>query len=159
MLLLCLLLPTLAQALSTDRNQPINIEADRLELDQSRHISTYSGHVQMRQGSLEIDAERIVFHFDANNQLLWLDIDGNPAEFRQTDDNGKPIQGSALRMKYDEPASLLDLHGQARFQSGQDIVESESISVNTETNALQAGHSSGDQRVRMSIQPKPANNE
>jgi lipopolysaccharide export system protein LptA len=148
------LLPASVWALSSDRDQPIQIEADRLEIVESQHISHYQGNVEMNQGSLNISADSIIFHFDDNNDLQWLEIEGNPAHFKQLNDDQTPVTGSALRMNYYQPRSQLELFGKARFQSALDTIESETIVINTNTNALQAGGTADDGRVRMLIQPK-----
>ena len=43
---LLLLVPLTAAALSTDRDQPIELEADQAELDNSTGVSVYSGNVR-----------------------------------------------------------------------------------------------------------------
>lgn len=154
-LLLLALLPLSLLALSSDRDQPIHIEADKLQIDDNRNISIYQGNVAMQQGSLKIKAERIILHFDNSKNLQWIEITGSPATFNQLNAKQEPVFGSALKMNYYEAKSLMELTGEARFQSNQDIIESESISINTETDTMQAGDSQGKSRVRMLIQPKP----
>jgi len=153
--LLCLwLFPLSLYALTDDRDQPINIEADKLKIDENDQISIYQGNVQMNQGSLRIKADKIILHFDPQNDLEWLEISGNPAEFNQLNDERKPISGTAGTMHYFDQKSILKLMGKARFSSDLDSIESENITVNTQTNALQAGDENGKERVRMLIQPK-----
>lgn len=142
-------------ALSSDRDQPIHIEADNLQIDDTRNISIYQGNVAMQQGSLNIKAERIIFHFDDTKNLQWIEITGAPATFNQLNAKQEPISGSALKMDYYEDKSLMELTGDAQFQSNQDTIESEFISINTETEAMQAGDRQGKSRVRMLIQPRP----
>lgn len=141
-------------ALSTDRDKPINIEADKLEIDESRHISIYRGNVHMQQGSLQIDADSITLHFDQRNELQLLEIKGAPARFQQLNDQQQQLSGSALEINYHQAESLMELLGDARFQSDKDSIESEHIRINTSTNALEAGDADGKGRVRMLIQPK-----
>ena len=152
-----LMLPMQLFALSSDKDQPINIEADQLEIDDSKHISIYRGNVDMRQGSLHIRANRIDFFFTEDNDLIRLEIQGKPATFNQLNDKQEPMQGSALNMVYFENESLLKLNGQARFQSNEDTIESETITINTESNALEAGNGEKKGRVRMLIQPQNNN--
>ncbi len=155
-LLLLLTLTTLpVWPLATDREQPIRIEADRLEIDESARQSSYSGHVVMEQGSLRIEADRILFIFDASNDLLRLEIEGQPARLQQTGDDGQPLSGEALRMTYHNRKGLLELEGKARLKNGGDVIESERIRFNIETNALEAGDPQAKEngRVRMVIQP------
>lgn len=152
LLALCVSLPLLA--LGTDREKPINIEADKLEIDESRHISIYRGNVHLQQGSLQIEADSITLHFDQHNELQWLEIKGAPARFQQLNDQQQQLNGSALEINYHQAESLMEMHGDARFLSDKDSIESEQIRINTSTNALQAGDSEGKGRVRMLIQPK-----
>ncbi len=157
LLVALILMPVSAVALTSDKNQPIKIEADRLEIEEAKHISHYQGNVQMTQGSLNLTADNIKFHFNENNDLQWIQAEGKPAHFKQLNDDETSASGSALRMNYYQPKSVLELLGQAKYQSVLDTIESESITINTDTNALQAGGKPGKDRVRMLIQPN--NNE
>ena len=59
LLLLGLLLftPLPASALSSDAQQPIQIEADSLVVRDKENTSTYTGNVRLNQGSLKIRCE------------------------------------------------------------------------------------------------------
>ena len=149
-----------AWPLASDREQPIHIESDQLEIDESKRQSLYQGHVEMRQGSLRIQAERIRFVFDADNNLQRLEIEGEPARLQQTDDQGRPLKGEARRILYFNNEARLELVGNARLDNAGDRIESERIRFNIETNALEAGQPDSDTekketgRVRMVIQPR-----
>ena len=149
-----LALPPSLAALSSDREQPINIEADKLEIDEKRHVSIYQGNVSMQQGSLSIQSDRIILHFDEKNELQWLEIEGSPARFQQLNDQQQQISGSALNINYHQAESLMEMQGNAVFISDKDSIESDNIRINTSNNALQAGNADGNGRVRMLIQPK-----
>ena len=142
-------------ALSTDHEQPIHIEADKLEIDESRHISTYTGQVHMRQGSLNIRGNQITMYFDADNNLQHMDITGQPARFDQLSDDNKPMSGTALEIHYRDSDGVMELKKQASLTSDQDLIESDFIRTNTRTNTLLAGDQEGKGRVRMLIQPRP----
>ncbi|MCP4075682.1 MAG: lipopolysaccharide transport periplasmic protein LptA [Gammaproteobacteria bacterium] len=148
-------------ALSTDKNQPINVEADKLEIDESRHISTYQGNVKMEQGTLHIEADKIVFYFTNTNEILRLEIEGSPATLKQLNDKNEPIAGKARKIIYTENQLLLKLMGNAHFKSNTDSIDGEWININTNTETLQAGSTKGENRVRMIILPKniPANDK
>ena len=50
-------------ALPDDRDQPIHITADKAVRDEKRGVTIYSGNVEMRQGSMELDADDLtIFH-------------------------------------------------------------------------------------------------
>ncbi len=143
-----------AQALPDDHEQPIHIEADRLEIDETRHISIYTGNVHLHQGSLNIRAQEIIMRFDQDNNLQHMDASGDPARFDQLNAEGKPVSGSALEIHYLEIDGTMELRKKARLTSDKDLIESEFIRTNTRNNALLAGQQDGQGRVRMLIQPR-----
>jgi len=81
-LLAILLFNAPVHALPEDREQPIRITADKAVRNEKRGVTIYNGNVEMRQGSMELDADRlIVFHKgeDANKIVAH----GDPARMRQ----------------------------------------------------------------------------
>jgi len=156
--LLLLLLPGQLWALSTDSEQPSEVEADELEVRDQEKISIYLGNVVMVQGSLEINADRVVIHLNEANELVLIEMTGTPATFRQLNDDQQEILGEALNIDYKQSESLLELRDSARVSQAGDIIESDLILVNTESSSLQAGSTESDQRVKMLIQPKQNSN-
>ena len=152
--LLLLLLPCQLWALSTDRDKPIEVEADELEVREQEGISIYQGNVKLVQGSLEINADRVVIHFNEANELTLMEMTGTPATLRQLNDNQQEMWGEAKQIDYTQSKSLLELRDSARLSQAGDIIESDLIRINTESNSLQAGSMESDQRVKMLIQPK-----
>ncbi len=152
--LLLLLLPGQLWALATDGEQPIEVEADELEVRDKEKISIYQGNVTLVQGSLEISADRVVIHFNEANELILMEMTGTPATFRQLNDEQQEILGEALQIDYTQSESLLELRDSARISQAGDIIESDLIRINTESSSMQAGSAESDQRVKMLIQPK-----
>jgi len=152
--LLLLLLPGQLWALATDGEQPIEVEADELEVRDKEKISIYLGNVTLVQGSLEISADRVVIHFNEANELILMKMTGTPATFRQLNDDQQEILGEALQIDYTQSESLLELRDSARISQAGDIIESDLIRINTESSSMQAGSAESDQRVKMLIQPK-----
>ena len=148
------LLPVQLFALSNDGQQPINVEADSLEVRDQENISIYSGNVRLKQGSLEFSCDRLTLHFDEQKELTLMEMTGTPATFRQLDDEKQELNGQAQLLQYRQSESILVLSGNARFRYKGDTIESNSIQVNTDNNSIQAGSSAADDRVRMLIQPK-----
>jgi len=152
--LLLLLLPGQLWARATDGEQPIEVEADELEVRDKEKISIYQGNVTLVQGSLEISADRVVIHFNEANELILMKMTGTPATFRQLNDDQQEILGEALQIDYTQSESLLELRDSARISQAGDIIESDLIRINTESSSMQAGSAESDQRVKMLIQPK-----
>ena len=152
--ILILLLPLQLFALSSDGQQPIQVEADSLEIRDQENISIYSGNVSLKQGSLEFLCDRLTLHFNDQKELTLMEMTGAPATFRQLDDENQELKGRAERLQYRQLESILVLSGNARFSHIGDTIESNTIQVDTENENIQAGSSEADDRVKMLIQPK-----
>ena len=152
LLLCCLPLP--CWALPGDSEQPIEVEADRLEVRDEDNLSIYQGNVRLLQGSLEITSDRLVIHFNDQRELVLMEMTGSPARFRQLDDERREMLGEAQQINYTEPESMLELLRSARFSHAGDTIEGERIRIDTERNSIEAGGEDDEQRVKMLIQPR-----
>jgi len=153
-LILLLLLPLRLAALDSDGDQPIEVEADRLEVRELDNISIYEGKVKLVQGSLVINSDRLVIHFNEANELTLMEMTGTPAKFRQLDNEQREMRGHAEQIDYTESKSLLELRRSARFEHAGDSIEGDLIRVNTENHNIEANSAQSEERVKMLIQPK-----
>ena len=144
-----------AGALPDDQNQPIEIEADGVELDDGRHLSIYSGNVELRQGSMRLWADKITVNHKASRQPSRIIAVGKPARFRQlTDQDGKEVEAKSLRMEYDASKEEVLLIDQAELTQGKDRFSSDRILYDRKKAVVKAGASAkGKQRVKISITP------
>lgn len=100
-------------ALSTDKDQPIQVEADGMEVDEGKGITTYSGNVVVIQGSIRLTADK-VYIFQSEGNTDRLEAVGKPAYFQQRPDGkDEDVKGNSLRMEYDTNSELLDMIGDA----------------------------------------------
>ena len=150
---LCLFMAN-ALALKSDKEQPIDISADQLEIDDTKNISIYTGNVDLKQGSLHITADKITLYFNDDNELLHMLIIGSPAHLTQLNEEHKLMTGRALKIKYDDQNALLILTGDAEFKSGKEFITSNFIKINTDDDAIQAGTNQPKDRVHITILPK-----
>jgi lipopolysaccharide export system protein LptA len=153
--LLLALLPTLAWGLSSDRSQPIHIEADKASLDESEGISTYSGNVLLRQGTLKLEGNRMTVYLK-NNQVEKVVLAGQPASYSQRSDGEETDQHAvAGNIEYQAVAQRIILLGKARiWQDEAEEFSSDRIEVNLKNNTLNAGGDGPDGRVRIILQPQ-----
>lgn len=157
-LLLALLPPIAAAALESDRRQPIQVQADRVELDNRHGVTTYSGHVVLDQGSLHLEAETLVARRKGDT-LERIEAEGSPVRFRERDEKtGREIQGSAQHIDYRADSGLLILQGTAQIQRGDDHVSSERIEYDAHRGVVTASGGAGGNRVHAVIRPKQAPN-
>jgi lipopolysaccharide export system protein LptA len=161
MLLLALLLtlPLGAWALPEDRNQPINISADRASMDRRTGVTVYTGAVEIIQGSMEIRGQRVELHRAADGSIERIISTGNPARFQQQPAAGQPLtKAYGGKMDYQVKKQEITITENARVDQAKDTFTGERIVYNMERALVNAYGSDreGGERVKMVIQPKPA---
>lgn len=70
-------------ALPDDRLQPIDIAANSATLDEKKREAIYSGKVSLSQGSLTIDADKLIISMDDEGKVAKVVAVGNKARFSQ----------------------------------------------------------------------------
>lgn len=150
-----LALPTLAAALESDRQQPIQVQADRVEMDNRSGVSTYRGNVILDQGSLHMEADLLIV-YRATAELDRIEAEGRPVRFRQRPEGATAdVEGEALRLEYRAAEDRLLLQGAAWVQQGGDRFSGERIQYDTVLSRVQAsGQDNGSGRVHAIIQPR-----
>ncbi len=154
-------LPGLAER--ADRDKPVNLEADRVDLDDAKKEAVFVGTVTLTQGTLTIKADKIIVKQDAEGFQYGIAY-GNPAHFRQKrEGSDEYIEGFSERLEYDGKADKVQMFTNARIQRGGDEVRGDYISYNAVTEFFQvigggksaATSSNPHGRVTAVIQPKP----
>lgn len=140
--LLLLLFPlsvfaTGAGALTTDREEPVRIDADWAHFDDQKRIATYKGNVSIIQGSLRVSGDVVVMHFDEAYDLDLLVAEGQPAEFEQELDRGPLQQGQAARIEYRVDNGAMQFAGGATIIQGQFKMEASVINYDSVTGSIQ----------------------
>lgn len=154
-LLLICLLPLTARGLDSDREQPINIEADQGSLNDKTGFSVYEGNVKLQQGTLIFTGDRMTVQL-ADKKLDTIILSGNPATYVQRPE-GKDVDqhAEAGRIEYyaiDERVILLD---KARiWESGADEFRSDRIVFNLKSDTVNAGGGGDSGRVHITLQPR-----
>ncbi len=145
-----------------DREQTIRLEADQLLMDDANKTSTFTGNVRLTQGTLFIQADKIIVSQTADNFKRGI-ATGKPASFRQKrDDVDEYVEGYGERIEYDSKSGMVNFFRQAHIKRGQDEVRGDHIVYNGQTGVFQAlGSQSADGktngRVQAVIQPTSSN--
>jgi len=146
-----------SQALPTDRNQPIHVSADKATMDDNSGITTYSGNVEIEQGSLKIKARSVDLHRN-NDGVSRILATGN-VQFQQQASSDKPVTNAyGERMDYQVQRQEITITGDARVVQQKDTFTGQKIVYNLDkslVNAFSSEDGKG-QRVQMVIQPKGA---
>lgn len=152
-LMLCAM--PVAEALTSDRNKPIHIEADYVQIDKKAEMSEYRGNVHLTQGSMEITGELIKVH-QPNGELKTILVKGKPATFRQQPDGKQAmVHSQAREMTYHAQQERIVLLENAKVQQGSQQFAGNRIVYNTKTSTVIAqGDEQQQERVRAVILPK-----
>ena len=154
LMLLALLLPLDSIAKTTDRNQPMDVEADRTDAelgDDGEAVLT--GNVLITQGTLEVGADRATIHRKAG-EISQVVLTGAPATLKQVNDNGETMNAHAAQIVYTLSSDLIVLSGAVVIEQPRGTLRGETIKYDLKTGRLDGG---GDgSRVKMRIMPKTA---
>ena len=154
MILALCLLPSLGWTLSTDRNQPMLIEADRAELNDADGVSVYRGNVKVTQGTLELTGDTMTV-YNKGDDVSKVIMDGKPATYKQRPDNkDKDVRARALRMEYTINPEYIILLKEAEVEQEGNTLHSERIEYDVANDKVNAGTDKPNDRVRIVIQPK-----
>ena len=149
--LLALTLPLAAAALSSDKEQPMELTADQAELDNATGVSVYTGNVVLTQGTLEITV-----HQNSDGELEKVLVDGRPATYQQLpDDEPLPVRARAPRMEYysTAPKRVKLLRG-ATLTQGKNRFDGQTIVYFSQQDRVEAeGGKTDDGRIRIKFFP------
>ena len=150
------LLPALASAKQSDRQQPMDYVAKSTEaFNAPNTVTTLKGSVRITQGSLVISGDLAKIYLDADTQIARVVVTGNPAHIQQLDDSGNLMTGDAAQLDYDNIHGIAVLSGHAVVkQQGRGQFEGDKLTYNTATSQI-TGEASGDGLVHGVFLPKP----
>ena len=151
-----------AFALESDRSKPIEIEADQGSLDQANQVTTFSGNVIIKQGTLNINAASVTVSRNNKGDQL-MKANGSPVRFsQQLDGNKGTVNGQGNQVEYASATGLVKLTGNAKVQRGGDVAQGAVITYNMRTEVYtihggskQAGVKSPAKSGRVSVVIQP----
>ncbi|MEZ0209527.1 MAG: lipopolysaccharide transport periplasmic protein LptA [Methylophilus sp.] len=166
----CLMLGTLlpwagnSWAEESDREQPIELEADTVSVNDAKKISVYTGNVILNQGTLQIKADKMVVREDQDGfqHSTCTGTPNTPTTFKQKR-TGKNewMQGSGQRIEYNARMDKVQLYTNAWVKRGEDVITGDYISydANAEYAEVIGGtkanpNGTANSRVKAIIQPK-----
>ena len=150
---LSLLTPALtAGARSTDRNEPMNIDAGAQSGSLAGDGTTVlSQGVVITQGTLDLRAGQADLHMRGGEAVRAV-FTGKPAKLKQQMDDGTWMDATAEKIDYDITTEIITLTGNYKVTSARGTNAGQRMVYNTRTGEMNSG---GDgSRVRTVIQPK-----
>ncbi|MGU3843005.1 lipopolysaccharide transport periplasmic protein LptA, partial [Vibrio diabolicus] len=117
-----------ALALKSDTQQPVYINSDTQQVDMKSNQVIFKGDVSLKQGSINIDADRIVVTRDPKTEAIkQIQAFGKPAKFSQLMDDGKTLSGQAVELDYRISTDELTMKGQAQLAQDNNTIKGSSI--------------------------------
>jgi lipopolysaccharide export system protein LptA len=163
-LLVCCLISGLTAGLSSDPDQPIEVEADSAELDDKEQIAVYQGNVVVIQGSIRLTGDVLTLTYTPEHDIKEIVLVGKPARFRQRPDHtSMDTEGEALKIAYSAEKSLLSLIEKAKVDQQRQIYTGHRMDYDTKRSVLTlqssgktppSGKPSAAERVKIIIPPK-----
>jgi lipopolysaccharide export system protein LptA len=135
-----LLLPLAAPALHRDREQAMQIRADRFESSTKAETTILSGNVRIAQGSLVVQADRAEIT-QVGGEVTRAVLTGRPARLRQALEAGGEIQATAAKIDYALAEERVELSGEVVLERPQGTLRSERVVYSVRTGQLSAGES------------------
>lgn len=158
---LCATAPVLAE--KADREKPLQVEAQRMSIDDGKKIQILEGDVVLTKGTMILRAERVVvtedqYGFQKSTAFAGK---GGLARFRQKREGKEDyIDGEAERIEYNTGSEIAELFHRAWIKGGEDQVKGDYIWYDaiSEKYLATAGDTRDPKgpsaRVRAIIQPK-----
>jgi len=157
---------TTARAERADRLQPMQIEANSLQHDETRQLTLIQGRITATKGSIVMRGERMEVRQtpDGRQNAQLTAAAGERVFFRQKREGlDEFIEGEAERADYDGSRDVITLNGRAELRTlrgAQTVnrVEGQVIVFNntTETYTVDGRSDGGSSRVRATITPRGA---
>lgn len=129
-LLLACLMSTAAMAERADRDKPLQIEANRVSIDDAQKIQILEGDVVLIKGTMVLKADRVVVTEDQYGFQKGTAFGGKDglARFRQKREGLEEyVDGEAERIEYNTNNEVAELFHRAWVKSGEDQVKGDYI--------------------------------
>jgi lipopolysaccharide export system protein LptA len=142
-----------AAALEQDRNQPIQIRADEAVRDEKQGFTLYEGNVEMEQGSLRIDADKIVIYHTAR-QTNKIVAEGRPARLQQKPQpDEEVVRAQAGIIEYFRQENRVLLRNSARIEQNGSTITGNSIDyfIGEQRVRARSGEAQDGERVQVVI--------
>ncbi|MGE5468929.1 MAG: lipopolysaccharide transport periplasmic protein LptA [Ignavibacteria bacterium] len=155
-----------AHAEKADKDKPVNLEADRITVDDAQKVHILEGNVQLVRGTLVIRTDKLVVTQDADGYQKGVAYGGanGLAHFRQKrEGKDEYVEGEAERLEHDAKTDITQLFTRAYVKSGLDEVRGQYIQYNGTTenyvvtsgpNGTVAAAKGKPGRVHVIIQPR-----
>jgi lipopolysaccharide transport protein LptA len=106
---------------------PLQMSADRLELDVEAKTALLTGHVKLTRGPMSLSCPRVDVRYDQVPHVTWAKGSGGVVA------DVKGVRAEAPEVEIDMAARSMELHGGVRLTRGEGWITAERASINIGT--------------------------
>ena len=154
-ILIGIMFTSVTYALPGDSEQPIEIEAESVMVDETSGFNEFIGNAEVRQGSLLMTAEiiQVQTNIDGVESMLAKGTIKDPAKYIQDqEDQHRFIEATATLITYDVNKGLIFLEGNAHLIQGFDSYSGEKLYYDIDNDKVTVtGSEDGTKRVKFKI--------
>jgi len=142
-----------ARALDSDKDKPLNVDADKFEGGLQQETSVLTGNVKITQGTILGTGSRADIH-QKDRDVTRVVLTGAPATFQQSVEGGGTMKGRARSIDYDPTAKHAVLTGDAVVEHPSGEARGERLTYDVDTGKMSGDGQGGDGRVHLRMVPK-----
>lgn len=146
-----------APALDRDRAEPVELSAERAEMNNATGVGVYTGDVVLTQGTMRITADKMTVHTTPSGELARVIAEGDDATFRQLPEGQRDyVHARAPYMEYQPQApGHVVLRGGAVLTQGKNRFAGDVIRYDMRQDTVTAQSADGsDRRIRITFFPE-----
>jgi lipopolysaccharide export system protein LptA len=145
-------------ALESDRQQPLEVNADSTDGTLGDGMTTLRGNVEIRQGSLHITADEAEVN-KVDGRVSSVTFRGKPTFLEQDIEEQGLVQATANVINYQVASGLVTLTGSADVKHPQYQISGESLTYDLNIQHFQgSSDSNGNGRIRIRMDPEVIEN-
>ena len=156
--LVCMLCAPGLEALQTDRQQPLEINADTSDGTLGDGLSELRGNVLIRQGSLVISAD-VAEVEKVEGRVREVILIGEPVHLEQEIEQQGRVLATANRIEYRVATGVVTLTGDADVQHPQYRVSGDVLNYDLNVQHFQGSGEEDNGRIRIELDPEVIDDE
>ena len=148
-----LALPGPLPALETDRQQPLEVNADSTDGTLGDGIATLKGNVEIRQGTLLIQAD-IATVEKVDGRVRKFELNGEPVHLEQEIEEQGLVSAESKKVEYMVATGIVTLSGAADVLHPQYNISGEVLIYDLNTQHFQGSGGDTNGRIRIRLDPE-----
>ncbi|MDT8320027.1 MAG: lipopolysaccharide transport periplasmic protein LptA [Xanthomonadales bacterium] len=148
-----LALPGPAHALRTDRQQPLEVNADSTEGTLGDGTATLQGNVEIQQGTMLIRADRARVE-KIEGRVRRVILDGSPVHLQQEIEQEGLVTAEARKIEYEVATGIVTLTGNADVIHPQYRISGETLKYDMNAQHFQGSGGEENGRIRIQMDPE-----